>query len=817
MTRRPLFLLTILFLAACAEPSRRVIAGVQQPPEKIQLPTGNWIDPVGTSVQLGSMPLAIAVSPRGDRMAVQLSGWREQGVQIVERATGRLLQTITVPASFLGATFSGSGDTLYLSGGFHDLVYEIVFRGGRAEIADSISLAAEGSRRRGRYYPAGLALSPNGKQLYVAENLSDSLAVIDVAKHAVVQRLPLGRYPYAVAVTRGGKVFASAWGGNGVAVYDADEWGMLTKSADMPAGRHPSALLLNRDNSRLFVVSASTDRVAVLDPRTGKHIAELRDDPPNGPEEGSTPNALALSPDGTRLYVAEADNNAVAVFDLSASTSGIAAARGNDALAGRVPVEWYPTALASVGDTLFVVNGKGRGTAANPDGPTPYHPREEHPRSYTLGQLNGTLMPLRASSFTRNALAVYTARVTAANRWNVARGARTTYPPFEHVIYVIKENRTFDEVLGDLPGADGDTSLVIFGRKNTPNHHALAERFGIFDRFFVNAEVSGDGHSWSTAAYASDYVEKTVESHYSARGRTYDYEGLNHNRIPDDDVNEPSAGYLWDLAQRAHVSVRNYGEYVSPKWTGGATGERQYIGNKPFLNEVTDHEYPGFNLDITDQHRMDIWTKALEQFDRDGTMPQLEIMRLPNDHTAALKGGSPTPRAYVADNDLAFGRMIAALTKSPYWKNTVVFVLEDDAQNGPDHVDSHRSELFVISAYNAPGVYHRFVNTTDVIATIAEILHMGSLSQFDYHGRPLRDIWASKPNLAPYAVLQPGFSLTDRNPPGGKAESESSELDLSAEDRADEDSFNRILWKALKGTEYPGVRRASVLDVRRGQ
>jgi hypothetical protein len=267
------------------------------------------------------------------------------------------------------------------------------------------------------------------------------------------------------------------------------------------------------------------------------------------------------------------------------------------------------------------------------------------------------------------------------------------------------------------------------------------------------------------------------------------------------------------------VSVRNYGEFVSPRRNGTASGEWRYVGNKPFLDQVTDHEYPGFNLDIPDQRRMDIWIRALEQFGRDGTMPQLEIMRLPNDHTAALKGGAPTPRAYLADNDLAFGRMIEALTKSPFWKNTVVFVLEDDAQNGPDHVDSHRSELFVISAYNAPGVYHRFVNTTDVIATIAEILHMGTMSQFDYHGRPLRDIWASSPNLAPYAALTPGVSLTDRNPPGGKAETESSELDLSAEDRADEDSFNQILWKALKGAEvpYPGVARAPVLEVRRGQ
>ena len=813
-----LVVVSVLFVCgACAERPRQVADAPQRAPEKIQLPTGNWLDPVGPSTQLGSMPLAIAASPRGDRLAVQLSGWREQGVQIVDRASGRVVQTIAVPASFLGVAFSPSGDTLFLSGGYHDLIYEIVFRNGRGEIADSISLATGNSRRRGRYYPAGLAVSPNGKQLYVAENLSDSLAVIDLAKRAVVQRLPLGRYPYAVTVARDGHVFASVWGGDSLAVYKADEWGQLTRERSIAAGRHPSALLLDSNETRLYVASASTDRVIVLDPKTGAKIGELRDSVPDGPDEGSTPNALALSRDGTRLFVAEADNNAVAVFDLSEKTSGVAAAHGTDALVGRVPVEWYPTALVSLGDSLLVVNGKGRGTAPNPDGPTPYHPREEHPRAYTLGQLNGSLMTLPEASLTSNGLAVYTARVTAANRWNVARQARASYPPFEHVIYVIKENRTYDEVLGDLPQGDGDSSIVLFGRNNTPNHHALAERFGIFDRFFVNAEVSGDGHNWSTAAYATDYVEKTVASNYSDRGRTYDYEGTNRGRIVDDDVNEPAEGYLWDLAERAHVSLRNYGEFVSP--VRGAPPEEKYVGNKKDLDPYTDHEYPGFNLDITDQPRMDIWIRKLQEFGRQGSMPQLEIVRLPNDHTAALKGGSPTPRAYVADNDLAFGRMVEALTKSPFWKNTVMFVLEDDAQNGPDHVDSHRSELFVISAYNAPGVYHRFTNTTDVIATIAEILHLGSLSQFDYHGRPLRDIWSATPNLAVYKPLVPGVALTDRNPSVGRGATESSRLDLSAEDRGNDDLFNLILWRGLKGdsVEYPGVRRASVLEVRRGQ
>jgi hypothetical protein len=380
------------------------------------------------------------------------------------------------------------------------------------------------------------------------------------------------------------------------------------------------------------------------------------------------------------------------------------------------------------------------------------------------------------------------------------------------VIYVIKENRTYDQVLGDLAQADGDTSLLFFPRPVSPNHHALAQRFGIFDRFFVNAEVSPDGHNWSTAAYTTDYLQKTVPSNYSDRGRSYDYEGTNGGgsnaaAIPDDDVNEPANGYLWDLAARAGITFRNYGEFVVDDTAEDDGGDRRYIGNKPFLRSHTNERYPGWDLGQTDQARMDVWLEEFRGFVHSGKMPALEVVRLPNDHTAGARAGAPTPRAYMADNDLALGRMVDALSHSPFWKSTVVFVLEDDAQNGPDHVDSHRSVLLVVSPYSRGGVVHRFVNTTDVIATIGEILHLGSLSQFDYYGRPLRGIFGDSADLAPYAVLTPAVPLDERNPSGGVGARETERLDLSAEDRAEEDLFNRVLWRATKGvdTPYPGV------------
>ena len=816
VARRAAIVLCAAAAAACRAPASGVGAtgAVQGPHTITRLPTGARLDPVAPSVDLGSMPLAMAFSPDSAFVAVLMSGWREQGVQIVERATGRVTQTLPQRAAFLGLAFAPDGRTLYASGGNEDAIYAYRWQNGRATLTDSIVLAPHRARQSGRRYPAGLALSPDAHTLYAAENLDDSVAVVDLPSRRVVQRLATEAYPYGVVTAPNGTVYVSAWGGHTVSIFAPDASGRLHDAGRLPVARHPSALLLNADGSRLFVASGSTDRVDVVDTQARRVIAELHDAPPAGPGEGSTPNALALAPDGRRLFVAEADNNAVAVFDLSARTSGIAGDVAQDTLAGRLPTDWYPTAVLVRRDTLLVLSGKGLGTAPNPDGPSPAHSSSVHPRSYTLGQTSGTLMTVALARASTEQLAPLSARVASANGWGARDSTGEHYPPFQHVIYVIKENRTYDQVLGDLTQADGDTALLFFPRTIGPNHHALAERFGIFDRFFVDAEVSADGHNWSTAAYATDYLEKTVPSEYSGRGRTYDYEGTNRGResaaaLPDDDVAAPANGYLWDLAARADITFRNYGEFVVRDTAGSGDQRQRYVGDKPFLRDHTNPHYAGFDLDISDQSRMDVWLSEFNTDVETGRMPALEVIRLPNDHTAGMRAGAPTPRAYFADNDLALGRMIGALSRSPFWKSTVVFVLEDDAQNGPDHVDSHRSVLLVISPYNHGGVIHRFVNTTDVIATMAEILHLGPLSQFDFYGRPLRDIFAATPDLAPYDPLTPDVALNERNPKSGIGARESRGLDLSAEDRANEDLFNRVLWRAIKGPRdpYPGATR----------
>jgi len=422
-------------------------------------------------------------------------------------------------------------------------------------------------------------------------------------------------------------------------------------------------------------------------------------------------------------------------------------------------------------------------------------------------------------------LAPLSARVARANGWEGRTRRTEAYPPLEHVIYIVKENRTYDQVFGDIPSGDGDTSLVFFPRSVSPNHHALAERFGLFDRFFVNAEASPDGHNWSMAAYTTDYLQKTVPSNYSARGRSYDYEGTNRgfSNIPweedEEDVNEPAMGYLWDLAEDAGITFRNYGEFVVPDYVDSSdpmpTG---YKGNKPFLLDNTSRDYPGYNLDIPDQRRADVWIAELQGFVEAGEMPRFQILRLPNDHTAGGLAGSPTPRAYIADNDLALGRIIEALSNTPFWENTVVFVLEDDAQNGPDHVDSHRSVFLAVSPWTERGVHHRWTNTTDVVSTMTEILDLGSLSQFDFYGRPLRGIWADKPDTRPYQTLVPDTPLDQRNPARGPDAEASEELDLRFEDSGQDDLFNEILWRIIKGDRvpYPGATRMSALEWKRG-
>jgi sugar lactone lactonase YvrE len=670
-------------------------------------------------------------------------------------------------AAFYGAAFSADGNALYVSGGNTDLIFVYTWKDGVATLAHKWELAkaktADGS---GTSYPAGIAAAPNGKYIYVAENVGDHLVVVDTASGEIVQRFPTDHYPYDVVVNGSGRVFVSAWGSTTVADFHVLPDGKLAYIGRIEVGRHPSAMGVSGD--RLYVALAGSDRIAMVDASSRKVNGYLHDPAPGAPSEGSTPNALAISRDGKRLLIAEGDNNAVAIFNLATGK-----------LVGRIPTDWYATGIAEVGSQTLILSGKGHGTHANPDGPVPLTDWPTgKPLAYTLGQLNGSLRMLPLT-YTPAQLAAFTHRVSAANNWQQSRSTKH-YPPFKHVVYIIKENRTYDQVLGDLKEGDGDASLVYFpDDRVTPNHHELARRFGLFDRFFVNAEVSSQGHIWSTAAYVTDYGEKVVPSGYADK----------RGDIDGEDIDEPERGFLWTLAKRSGITFRDYGEMVKGGWPV----------TQHDLGADVSPDYVPFDLVTPDQKRADVWIAEHERFVRDGDMPQLELLWLPMDHLTAARPGKCTPFACMADNDLALARIVQALSHSPHWKDTVIFVLEDDAQAGPDHVDSHRVPFFAISAYNRPGTVHRFINTTDVIAAIEDILGMGRLSKYDYFSRSLADIFTSEPDLRSFDPITPKQDLNEKNPPNTAAARMSEGLDLSAPDQVDDQVYNGILWLMLKG------------------
>jgi YVTN family beta-propeller protein len=461
---------------------------------------------------------------------------------------------------------------------------------------------------------------------------------------------------------------------------------------------------------------------------------------------GSTPNALALSPDGSTLLVANADNNTVAVVDVTRP--------GESRFLGFVPTGWYPTGVAfdAQGERLLVLSGKGLAPAANPRGPQPVGVTGD--AQYIGGLLNGAVSVLPRPG--RQALADMTARVERISAYQDGRAEappgrpeRCPVPgrvgdpsPIKHVFYVIRENRTYDQVLGDMPEGNGDPNLTLFGEDVTPNAHAIAREFVLFDNFYVDAEVSMDGHSYSMAAYASDAIEKTWPTSYAGRGGLYLGEGSHKERNDYGNLAAPSAGYLWDFAARAGVSVRSYGEFA--RWEKAKGGP--VVATVPGLKGRVHPSYPPYDLTVTDNERVDVWLEEFRRFEKEGGLPQLSIVRLGNDHTMGTTPGALTPRSFVAENDRALGRLVEAIASSRFWADSAVFVIEDDAQNGPDHVDAHRSVLLVAGGRVKRGVLDSgMYSTAGVLRTIELILGMPPMSQYDAAAQPLFTAFAAEP------------------------------------------------------------------------
>jgi len=740
--------------------------------------------------------------------------------------------------------------------------------------------------------PAGLAVvaSPQGARLLVANNLADNAILMDATTGETLATFDLSisdyvpaSYPYAVVATRDGRrAWVSLWNTSQVAELDLEHGKVVRtlqcssteaqncviSSAGRPSG-HASALALTPDEKWLYVAFANCDTVQAFNTATGYFAYAFHAELPGQKAFGAFPDALAIDAAANRLYVANASTDSVAVFrigDNGAPYKGRTFYSMTAQALGFIPTEWYPTAIAISQGKLVIASGKGRGTGPNK---AKSEPGSRKPFRFVGNLLYGSLATIETASIAPQ-LASWTAEVLRSNLISGNRRKLDFTPsdhsssPIHHVIYIIKENRTYDQLFGDIAAANGDPSLVMYGEEITPNQHALARQFGVLDNFYDSGEVSGDGHVWSTAAITSDYMEKTWQTNYRNNERTYDYEGEVAGEMPllqgIANVDSPASGYLWTNVARAGIRYRHYGEFVDTTWCGtpprqnspastglsSATCTRKSVAkgeplpagmgaapgtlspwpwpvpiiaaNTASMPELVGHfdpAYADFRQDYPDQYRVDEFLRefsgfvnARQKHDEANELPNLVVLRLPNDHTSGARPFMPSPRASVADNDLALGRLVEAVSRSPYWDDTAILVLEDDAQDGPDHVDAHRSIALVISKYSprgsggAPYVEHRFYTTVNMIRTLEDLLGLPPMNQNDAHAAAMEGLFSGRgdqpPFIADYRNRDNGM-LYEANPEKGPGARASMKMDFSREDRAPAALLNRVLWQLSKG------------------
>ncbi|WP_019990450.1 bifunctional YncE family protein/alkaline phosphatase family protein [Rudanella lutea] len=772
------------------------------PTQRVQLPNGWSLTPTGSSVPLGDLPLNMVVSPDQKRLAVTNNGQSKHTIQLfdVSGSSTRQLASIEIPKAWVGIRFSPDGKRLYASGGNDNRVMVYDIADNQLVKADSITL---GKAWPNRISVAGLDLSRDGKTLYTVTKDDSALYVCNVASKQIEKRIQLPHEAYTCLLSPSGhELYITLWGGAGVQVYDT-KTGQI--SARIATGDHPNDMVLTKSGKYLFTANANDNSVSIIDLGTRRVVEALNTALYPDAPAGSTPNGLALTPDGKTLLVANADNNCLAVFDVSKP--------GKSRSLGFIPTGWYPTAVKVIGKKILVSNGKGMTSLANPKGPDPFKRREEDTQ-YIGALFKGTLstftMP-SAAQLTGLTRQVYANTPYSKEKEKLAAGEpnnpiprRVGDPsPIKYVFYIIKENRTYDQVFGDMPGGNGDSSLCLFPEKVTPNQHALAREFGLLDNFYVDAEVSADGHNWSTAAYAPDYVEKTWPTSYGGRGGTYDYEGSRP-------VAFPKKGFIWDHCKQAGISYRGYGEFAAYAKRRGSALDGRFC-----------HQYPDYDLKIKDIDRVEIWKRDFDSLltaNRNGgpAVPRFNSLRLGNNHTAGARIGQLTPTAMVADNDLAVGRFIEHLSNSPIWKESAVFILEDDAQNGADHVDAHRSPALVISPYaKRRHIEHTMYSTSAMLRTMELILGMPPMSQYDAAARPMFALFTNTPDFTPYKHIPAQVDLSAKNTAMNEPARRSEKFDLRHADTLDDHEFNAVIWMAVRGenSPVPAPRRGAWLRI----
>jgi len=761
----------------------------------VTLPNGWKLTPAGKLLPLGDLPLNIAISPSGKLAAITNNGESDQTIQLVDIGREVILDSIIIRKAWLGLTFSDDGKYLYASGGNDNIIVRYAVLNNRLSVDDSISL--------GKAWPeeisvAGIALDDARNRMYVVTKENNSLYVLDTRSKKVVSKHPLDGEGYTCLLSPNHKVlYISCWGCDKVVMFDTE---LQKFSGTIGVGDNPNDMCITRNGKFLYVANANDNTVSVIDTKQLKVIETLNSALYPGSAEGSTTNSVALSSDEKTLYIANADNNCLAVFDVKTPGSGVSK--------GFIPTGWYPTCVRTVNDKILVSNGKGLSSHANPFGPDPTRKgsivvyeaagkEQKIKEQYIGGLLRGTLSILKTpdenqmSTFSQ---AVYNNTPYNKNKELVSEGAEgNPIPmkvgdpsPIKHIFYIIKENRTYDQVLGDIPEGNGDRNLVLFGENITPNLHALAREFVLLDNFFVNGEVSADGHNWTMGGYATDYLEKNWPTSYGGRGGSYPGEGAK-------EIANNKVGFLWDDCQRNGVSFRTYAEFMGDKEP-----------NIPVLKGHFCPKYTPWDLTVRDTVRFGQWKHDFDSLLAADALPKLNTLRFGNDHTEGLRLNRPTPFAHAADNDLAVGMFVDYLSHSSVWKNSLVIIVEDDAQNGPDHVDAHRSTAYLAGGFVKQGfVDHTVYTTASLLRTIELILGLPPMSQYDAPATPLWRCMNTAADHPPFAKRAAIVDLNLKNLAQSEWQKKSQKFDFTKEDIVSDAEFNEVIWKAVKGIDSP--------------
>ena len=750
----------------------------------------------------GDTPLNLIETPDGFLVSTN-SGYGAQYLLAFDEARRQVSDRLEFPSLWYGLDYEPGQKLLLASGGTRS-VFTVPLAGGKFGNPREIVLD-------GCELTAGIAVESQNTAV-VACNQNHQVLKFDFHTGTVLACASVGEYPYAVRVLPGGRVAVSNWGQASISVLDGSDLKTLSTTK---VGSHPSDMLVLGQLNQLLVACSDSDLISIVDLTTYRETRRVNVQIPNSPLGGAQPNGLAFDPANHRLFVALAAVNALAVFGLSNDEEGDINFRG------LLPVGSYPTALLYSGNakSLFLAEGRNRvigpSTAASQEhlaAPLRRSHKSDSgsPISYIGYLMGGGIEAIPDADFGRMQGRMLTlAQQVYGNREKPSRRARKliryfsakTNPdsPIRHVIYVIKENRTYDQVFGDMKEGNGAPELVLFGEPVTPNHHALARKFVLFDNFYVDGDVSFDGHLWSTSGTATDYANKFWPSLYSQRIK-FDFWGSDYYGDDEHDhpIAAPASGFLWDLAQQAGITYRDYGEFCDDDKANPGM-------SKAYLRGLKGHYDPHYFDEIgeiTDQKRLDEWEREFREFEKTGQFPQLTVMHLPNDHTVGTRPGKPTPRAMVADNDLALGRLVDVISHSRFWSHTAIFVLEDDAQDGPDHVDAHRSLLLVLSPYVRHGtVENAHFSTASVLKTIEQILGLGSLTYFDDRAPSLLVDFQRQPAQDSYTRVRPRVPLDELNQPDAPGAKESANWDFSYPDQVPAQALNRAIWQSVKGKD----------------